>query len=295
MAMRVGTPARARLPGADGPPLRAACRRRRQRAATRNRRGRAPGPPAPARALPPPAPSGVVLGLVEPPGAGGQLQGLCSLAAAAALLYAALPLLAAREGEDAGDAAGAAPAAPRRRAAAREVDEEADEADRVAEWRLMGFVSLVPLGYWTAWLLPAVLDAADGGGGARAGREGTRYLPLALLYSLPLLLSGGQLYGGATATALLLCAAHVQVERLKDDAGLSSAATGAPPGRAALGGAREAVGRLLAGGGGAAGGDVLDEARRRREDEDAEELERFDRELLGDDAEADPERDRGGW
>lgn len=287
--MRVGTPARARLPGADGPPVWAACRRRRQRAAPRNRRERAPGPPAPARALPLPAPS-VVLGLVEPPRAGGQLQGLCSLAAAAALLYAALPLLAAREGDD-GDAAGPAPAAPRRRAAARGVDDEEDEADRVTEWRLMGFVSLVPLGYWTAWLLPAVLDAADGGGGARAGREGTRYLPLALLYSLPLLLSGGQLYGGATATALLLCAAHVQVERLKDDAGLSSAAAGAPP---ALGGAREAAGRLLAGGGRAAGGDVLDEARRRREDEDAQELERFDRELLGDDAEA-AERDRGGW
>ena len=241
------------------------------------------------------------MGLVDAPaqGIGEQLQGLYSLSAAVTLLYASLPLLLDKATVRDADGGGKPAQRDGNAATGREegpgADADAEDGDRVAEWRLMGFVSCLPFGYWTAWLLPAVLEMGDEG----RGGSGRRYLPLAVFYALPLVLSSGQFYSGTAATALILCAAHVQVERLKDDAGLSSRGAGTSAGLPALGDAREALGRLLSSSGGIAGavdrgtsvasdngqpmeddGVIMDDAQRQRDEEYAQELARFDRELL---------------
>ena len=95
----------------------------------------------------------------------------------------------------------------------------------------MGFVAFIPLGYWTAWLIPAVLARVGGTDDllpSSAERSGSRgrgegYIGLAAFYSLPILLSGGNPVSVSSFLALCLCAAHVQIARLKDDMDVGSA------------------------------------------------------------------------
>ena len=143
-----------------------------------------------------------------------QLGGAYLATASALVLYAGLPLASA-----------ASPAASRSSANVEMETDNEEQRLREQEWRLMGFIAFVPLGYWTAWLVPAVLerisgtepalsDASSSGSSARA--KGKGYVGLAAFYSLPILLSGGNPVSTGSFLALVLCAAHVQIARLKD-------------------------------------------------------------------------------
>ena len=91
----------------------------------------------------------------------------------------------------------------------------------IALWRLMGFISFVPIAYWTAWLLPLIIDVSVSTEEKEKPRN-NRHILLAIFYSLPIVFSGGQLVNTTSLFSLLVCATHLQVVRIKEERNITS-------------------------------------------------------------------------
>ncbi|PSC70899.1 Ras-related Rab7 [Micractinium conductrix] len=118
----------------------------------------------------------------------GSLQTGCGIAFLLALGFSALPILT-------GDAA-----ERNERRFLQPSDEDSTENIR---WSVMGVLSLLPFVNPMAWVF-AALDDED---------TSTLYYSFAFIYALPYLANGFQL-DGFVLVSLVLCAVHVQVERL---------------------------------------------------------------------------------
>lgn len=110
-------------------------------------------------------------------------------AAAAGLLYSATPLLTGKskeENQGKSDNYG---------------DTDADPEG--IKWGVMSVVSFIPLFNWTAWVFAAIDDET----------QAAKYYAFAAVYALPLIRNGFQ-FDSFLAAAVLMCAAHVQLERI---------------------------------------------------------------------------------
>ncbi|KAA6426412.1 MAG: hypothetical protein FRX49_03523, partial [Trebouxia sp. A1-2] len=110
-------------------------------------------------------------------------------AAAAGLLYSATPLLTGKskdENQGRSDNYG-----------------ETDADPEGIKWGVMSVVSFIPLFNWTAWVFAAIDDET----------QAAKYYAFAAVYALPLIRNGFQ-FDSFLAVAVLLCAAHVQLERI---------------------------------------------------------------------------------